>query len=315
MVTADGHFQHIKPVDPETQNELEEKLKSALMNIELENIIIDKKNQRISQEIGKISEEYSQRKREFEVEIGRRDHQINYLQNARRILSSSPVIKKYSAVLDDRPFYSMWMETSPVFLYADGRLLYLHTARKDKPLQLVSASLDEVVGPENTKLAQILLGLEEDKFCTDQGYVLEGEAERFAADRFEQIMTGVEILPSEDSPDGYRVIQRRDGRENPDQPRHWGQVHLVQLRPDNIVTGELLGSGGSYKAYVFGDKTVVEFDQENRATYLFDTGYFENLRVWKRSRILSDSPPGFEGRIIHSANKDLWREQVSDFLR
>lgn len=315
LVTADSHFNHIEPLDQKVREDLEKTFLDKLIEVESINSGIDQENSQIEDKINVVKSGYEEQTKELETNKGRLEHQINYLQRAQRALSNNPVIRKYTAGLDDRPFYSIWLETSPVFLYSGGRLWYLHTSRKDQPLQLVSASIDDVIGPENTRLAGMLLGLEEDKFCTDQGYTLEGEAERFAADRFEQVMTGVEILPSEDSPDGYKIIQRRNGEPHPDQPRHWGQVHLVQLRPDRIVTGELLGSGGSYKAYVFGDKTVVEFDQEKRATYLFETGYFENLRVWKRSRILENNPAGFEGRIIHAENKELWREQIGNFLR
>ena len=90
---------------------------------------------------------------------------------------------------------------------------------------------------------------------------------------------------------------------------------MASLNPDVVTDGQLLGSGGHYKAYVFGNKTVVEFDQEAHGTYFFDTEYFTTLREWSRSEILTEKPEGFYRRIIHPKGKwDLWRDRVEEFI-
>jgi hypothetical protein len=89
---------------------------------------------------------------------------------------------------------------------------------------------------------------------------------------------------------------------------------IEKLNPDRSQDGNLLGSGGYYIAYYFGDRVVVEFNEENRATYFFDKDYFDKLRVWHRSLILGTQPEGFHGRTIHKGDEDVWKSKVEEYI-
>ncbi len=214
-------------------------------------------------------------------------------------------------------FYSLWIGDSPVLLYEKGRVSYLCTTRKDDPLEMRTADAELVVMKKRIQLAELLLGLGDNMFLDRHGYVLEGKQQKYAADIFHQVLTGVDILPRPETPTGY-VKEETSSGEKKQKPapivyRVWSQIYLAESRPDSVTKGRLLGSGGSYKAFHFRGRTVVEFDQGERATYLFSTKYFNGLRQWNRSELLSTKPEGFDGRILHDDPKQ-WKDSVEKFL-
>lgn len=243
---------------------------------------------------------------------------LTYLNRLTHLPRSQPgIAKDKHTEFDKLAFYSLWIGDSPVFLY-DGKILrYLHTRRKMQPLEIKTADVETVLGGRKA-LSEELLGLTANKFIDYRGYTLLGEQEKIAANIFEHVFTGKEILPHEESTGGYEVREPKThntGDGSATQPRHWSQVYLAQKQPTNTVVGKLLGSGGSYKAYQYGDKTIVEFDQEGHATYLFATSYFDNLRTWQKTALLESQPEGFSGRLIHKENRNEWMKNIDDFVK
>ncbi|VVB81610.1 Uncharacterised protein [uncultured archaeon] len=239
---------------------------------------------------------------------------IKFLEPKRDTATRQPEICKSQNQLYDKPFYSIWIGTSPIFLYDGQNLHYLHTNSKNKTLEIRTTPLERILSKLTIKLSEELLGLKPNTFCDQNGYVLTNEQEEKAERIFEQVFTGVEILPDENSPAGYTVRNPRTPTGLELRPRHWGQAYLTQKTPERIILGKLLGSGRAYKAYVFGEKTIVESDEEARATYLFNTPHFENLRSWERSQLLTERPEGFNGRIIHKENRETWMKQIDKHL-
>ncbi|MBW2978363.1 hypothetical protein KY331_05960 [Candidatus Woesearchaeota archaeon] len=232
--------------------------------------------------------------------------QITFLEQTLHTNALTPVVRKGSYI--GNKFYSLWIANSPVFLYQDNGVFSLKTCRKDKPLELIASGS---VPPVTERLGL----LNDGNFYNSDGHPLYGTAEEIAADIFLQVMNGKEILPAPQQAEGYIVkTEKRKKNDLADRYRHWGQIFLGQLEPDEVVDGQILGSGGSYKAFVFRKKTVVEFDQEDHATYLFDTDFFNSLRHWNRQRILDQNPAGFQGRIIHEGSRSVWKTSVTDYL-
>ena len=187
---------------------------------------------------------------------------------------------------------------------------------KIDPLKIFGIEIDKFVLRRFRRISS-LLGLNIGDFVTTSGYVLYDQQEEDAARIFDHVRNGEVILPSPDEPFGtkIKVESGLSESEDSDRFRHWGQQYLSGLNPSSIDDGELLGSGGSYKAYDFGDKTVVEFDQEGRATYLFNSVYFKKLRFNNRQNIIDDEPEGFKGRIFHyDVSRINWQNQVNEFL-
>jgi len=257
-------------------------------------------------ELGKQSMENSEKVRARRILVY---HQVDFLQRTLQVNRSSPAIRK--GKWGGREFYSLWINNVPALLCKSGDFQYLRAARKDKPLELL---VEEV--PAQTLLIPSQLQLLKDGNLYDSSLrPLYGYAEEIAAGVFLQVINGKLILPAPDKPEGYVV--RGDTKpiiDTEPQYRHWGQVHLAKLNPERVTDGKLLGSGGSYKAFVYGGKTVVEFDQPDHATYLFDTSDFEILSVWNRSKILETNPNGFRGRILHHEDRGKWRTLVERFI-
>jgi hypothetical protein len=218
----------------------------------------------------------------------------------------------------NRGFYSLFSGTdipSPVFLYEGGIMKYLITTRKNDYFKIEQLPTFVVMRPEVLERSKNLIGLTQGNFCDSRGLPLVGKNHELADKIFHQVRNGVVVLPDPEQSSGYRVrIKKEKGGREPPKPRHWGQGYLQSLNPEKVTPGKLLGSGHSYKAYVFGDRTVVEFDEENRATYFFGTDYFESLRAWNRNTILRQDPEGFDGRTIHKGDQEAWKLRVEDYL-
>jgi hypothetical protein len=243
-----------------------------------------------------------------------------------KLLNLSPRIEKedLSGYYGDK-FYSLWWgltkewwenfnAKSPILLCEEGQLKYLYCRRCDDPLELLT--LRRVDGKDSTGK------YEEGCFYDLAGHKLPDTFVRSVSEIFHQVKIGVEILPRPKEPKGYKIKKTRtvEDEENGAQkktfiPRTWGQLFLAEQSPDKVVLGQILGSGGSYKAYTYGDKVVVEFDQEAHGTYFFERAYFESLKIWSRSDIIQSKPKGFYGKIHHIDNKkDLWKKRVTKFL-
>jgi hypothetical protein len=222
----------------------------------------------------------------------------------------------YMAV-EDREFHSLWIADSPVFRYENGDFKYLFETRKDRPLKLKTARERMVIDESDLDLAQKLIGLEEGDFCNYRGFCLIGDESERASAIFDHVMNGAEILPNPSEPSGYIIKGQRirgAGNGESEKLRPWGQDYLASLKPTKVTQGELFASGGFYIAYSFGDRTVVEFSNENRATYCFDTLYFESLSGWNRATLLHNCPPGFNGRVIHKKDRGEWENAVNEYV-
>ncbi len=220
-----------------------------------------------------------------------------------------------SSLEGSRPFYSLWADDSLVLLYFEGNFFYTSTTRKDDPLEinLVTKGMQELLLKAVNK-AENELSFKEGDLITYSGIPIVGNNEIYASEIFQKVFTGIKILPKPEEPQGYQEQLKSGKTEQEIVYRHWGQIYLSSLNPENVNQGEILGSGGSYKSFQFGDRLVVEFDQEDRATYLFDPESFDELRMRNRSEIISENPKGFYGRVIHHENQKLWKKQISNFI-
>ena len=217
------------------------------------------------------------------------------------------------AIAHRRGFYSLWMGNAPVCRLIDEKTAQMmRTEYKTRPFTLVQTKLRYL------PFARELIGLARGDYCDENSARLYGSALEFAKMLFEKVERGVEIFPAENR-QGFHIPRKEETERTDPLRRHWGQVFLSSLHPEEIREGELLGSGVSYRAYFFKhDKVIVECDESARATYLLDAHHFEQLRHWARLRLLSQQPEGFEGRIIHSGESDrermLWQQRVLSHL-
>ncbi|MBT4804561.1 hypothetical protein HON71_00130 [Candidatus Woesearchaeota archaeon] len=244
-------------------------------------------------------------------------YQRGYLNLIARTAQENIQIKKSNGTsLETKPFYSMWIENSPILLYSEENFHYLSTNRKDEPFeinlanQLTRRRLLKAVDDAKERVS-----FNEGDLITYSGIPIVGDNAIYASEIFQKVFTGIKILPRPEEPQGYQEKVENGKNEAEIVYRHWGQIYLSKLGPEDVNQGEILGSGGSYKAFLFfRNKLVVEFDQEDRATYLFDPESFNELRMANRSKLISENPEGFYGRVIHHENRELWKEQVEDFL-
>jgi hypothetical protein len=216
--------------------------------------------------------------------------------------------------LERSAFYSLWASDSPVFQLMNGKLVYAYTSRKDGTFELKSVSLNWLFNENTQKLAAEYHGLTEGTFWDGRGHRLSTRQADIASKFFEHINAGTEVLPA--GP-WYRLRERRGGhhggQSRPIEPRTWGQDYLKRKGPNDTRDTPLRGSGGSYQVFVFGNKTLAEFDEERHATYCFDTNYFEGLRVFNRAYHIEKRPEGFHGRIVHKTVGG-WKQAIDDYL-
>jgi len=276
------------------------------------NTRIELANKEIDARLLELAATHRAQQEQFQTKKGTLEDHMRYVTRSVNLQDAVPAVSKQHHILDSKPFYSLWLKDSPAFLLLANQLVYLHTTKKDKPLELKQLPLDSILSAHEKELSQEYHGIDDGAFYDGHGYKLTDAQAKVASNIFEHVFTGKEILPAPETPAGY-VIRQRKVRDDETKPRHWGQLHLAQKKPERVVLGKLLGSGTSYKAYVFGEKTIVEADEEERATYVFDTSHFENLRTWQRSRLLEAQPAGFTGRIFHD-NKDAWKQEIEHVL-
>jgi hypothetical protein len=149
----------------------------------------------------------------------------------------------------------------------------------------------------------------------DLTHIYYDEDKRTIDDLFVKVVRGIEIFPAPELPMGYR--ERKSYRLNDKEEiafRIWSQEILSSMNPDKVGQGKLIGSGGSYKAFCFGDKVLVEFDQEDRATYVLSKDYFDVLRVKPRLEIIREKPKGFIKRIVHTLDRKKWIKQIKEII-
>ena len=239
------------------------------------------------------------------------------LYNACLALWNNPpfcVEKDSDRSLNRKKFYSIWCgpadNRAPILMRDGDEVKFPQCARLNDPLEMTSL-------PVPSSIQNSMLDISDGEFCTRDGAKLPQDLSGYVKNAFHLILTGDQILPSPKNKGGFKVKKNRnmDGDGESLKPRTQGQVVLASMHPDAVTDGKLLGSGGHYKAYVFGNKTVVEFDQEAHGTYFFDTDYFVDLKAWSRSEILAERPEGFHRRIIHPQGQwESWREKVEEFI-
>jgi hypothetical protein len=209
--------------------------------------------------------------------------------------------------------YSAWLGEQPILMHMGNGLEALATTRQDEPLRFVKKDIEE----SHLALTQELLGLRKYDVITPTGYRLFGAQERKAKEIFWRARNGLEILPAPDEPLGYIQRRPRGVRDN-GEPTAFDsreQKYLRRQRPERIEPGELLGSGGSYLAFYFGNKVFVEADQDDRATYIFTKNGFEKLHNLPRQQLIMEKPKGFIGRIFHyEDDRARWREEMRKYL-
>jgi hypothetical protein len=244
-----------------------------------------------------------------------------------RLHTSTPRIGKSNAVRTDfwyddnerspRPYYSLWVsyggekEKSPVFLYENGEFKQIRSTRKDAPF-----TIDACMQPLQALIAyrqrRLQIGLQEGEFYDICLRPLTGESRRIAAEVFKQVKEGVEIFPEPKEQRGYKVREKGRGTGSKRLPRTEGQLFLETLSPEEIIEGQLFGSGHSFCAYVIRGKVVVESDESGDATYVFSREQFESLRTCPRSTLLRQQPDGFAGRVIHK--DEQWKEGILAYI-
>ncbi len=244
---------------------------------------------------------------------------LRLFQMLKKSLEREIHVEKIVEPLNQEAVYTLTVDGSPVYeLSQNGRVFYLETTKASTPLRLSSANLGLFVQDDfkNLKTLQSLVGESDEPVYVDMwGNPLINEQYDFAKEAFRQVREGIEILPDSSNPKGIKHYGK--GKSVPREIvfRTWGQNYLNELGPDSVVEGELLGSGGSYKAFYFDDQVVVEFDQEERATFVFDKSYFDSLRHWSRQEVRDSKPKGFNGRICHQeCDQDTWQIRVLEYL-
>ena len=135
---------------------------------------------------------------------------------------------------------------------------------------------------------------------------------------YEKVKNGVEILPYLNKKKG---IIRAKGERNelrktqPPQPRHWGQEHLGNLATGDIIEGEFFATGFTYQAFPVKKYVIVEANEENRATYIFNHKTFDSLRLMPREKLIYEKPEGYVGRILHAGSQDRWKKSLKCYLK
>lgn len=262
-----------------------------------------------------------------EGELGKNSEQIGRLRDAARaraeLLERAVSLEGMPLICEKREYlgqkggiYSLWIANSPVLRYeAGGSCRMLQAKRRDAPMRLVPISLGQKARETARGVFEIVNG----DFCDACGIGLYGRAEEESRGLFQRVTDGVEILPSACAETSLQAVCSENGaRSNREtervMPRTWGQEYIAKFNPREIVEGELRGSGGYYRGFVFEKIIAVEFSQDEAATYFFERERFEELRATPRTQLLESRPAGFLGRVVHTQNRDTWREAVFDKL-
>ncbi|MDO8661350.1 MAG: hypothetical protein Q7K43_05665 [Candidatus Woesearchaeota archaeon] len=226
---------------------------------------------------------------------------------------SLEIAKKNYSINNRTSFHSLWLGSSPVFRVSGDSLEFLAVSRQDDPFKIYQ--LPCFLSAIELRLSQHFFGLAKGSFCDDSGYALAGKNNALAKDLFNRVERGIEVFPRSEElcTDDREVLG--SGNPNIIDYRHWGQEYIHSLGPDGEFEGEVLGSGGAYKLFVFSRKglVLVEFDQIDRATYVFNTNYADELRIRNRRSIIEEKPEGFIRRIIHD-NQVSWKQKLSSIL-
>lgn len=179
---------------------------------------------------------------------------ISLLEKLVSLESKAPEIRK-GGYYRNR-FYSLWLGDHKVLFYKNPKeALFLQSNRKVDPLKIELINIDF---NSSTYRGISLLEATPGDFFTGQGYILKRNQSNYASEVFEQVMTGEVILPVPNEGKGY-IIKKQEKTKKEEKEclfRHWGQLYLRDLSPEEILEGQLLGSGGSYKAFVYGDRVV-----------------------------------------------------------
>lgn len=226
-------------------------------------------------------------------------------------------------------FFSMWATTnlsteiaswktiSPVYCFMEdgGNFEYIKTTSKSSPYKINVIKLGSAEG------------LKKGDYCDRHCIPVPQRLVKYVNDIFEQVRNGITILPEDiESKKIVDFIAEHEEKERKKREkigivyRTWGQNFLSKLKPDSVRKGELLGSGGSCKAFYFKKKdgqqiVVVESDLENKATFLFAEEFFDKIRTKSRSEIREESPEGFFGIIEHRISPENWEEKIREFLK
>ena len=227
-------------------------------------------------------------------------------------------------------FYSLWVDRperyqSLIYLCNEGKFYHLWTPNKKSRFEIIqdgnSDRVSELFERNRLLASQALFPIREGDICTSRGAVLLGESADYARAIFEQVQNGVEIFPEPEELKGYRIpsktkVAKQEESEHALEMRTFGQEFLKSLSPTKIIEGELFGTGHSYKAFVFGNRIVVESDEEQHATYFLSREQFETLRQRSRRELLTEQPEGFLGRAIHpSDGQDSWKDSIARYVQ
>ena len=297
------------------KTKLEETIKEKYKEL----ISIEKETNRIVAK-KQIKANYSEKKDQIKEEINLfsqfKEYYKNTINNQNKI-SIQKNKNERGSILDDKQTYSLWLRDEPVMLFLDGKLHYLHSTRKNAPLQISSRT------PSQYQLEDIMkakenLDFEDGDFITYFGNVLIGNDKEFAKELFHKVMIGKEILPSKE---GLSFVEKpnpneRNGNGHEIKYRNWSQMYLSDANPDRVEQGQVLGGGGSYKAFIYDDIAIVEYDKEKRATYIFKKDNFNELRNWTRKDILEQKPEGFIDRLNHGKTEDheTWKNNINSYI-
>jgi hypothetical protein len=135
---------------------------------------------------------------------------------------------------------------------------------------------------------------------------------------YEKVKNGIEILPYLNKKKG---IIRAKGemsefrKTQPPQPRHWGQEYLGGISRGDIIEGEFFATGFTYQAFPVKKYIIVEANEENRATYLFNKAKFDYLRTMSREKLIYEKPEGYIGRILHAGSQNNWKKALKHYLK
>jgi hypothetical protein len=249
---------------------------------------------------------------EHELSHVPRSRPLVYLEEVYALLQSGvlPRIRKGFVSTLRAYGYTLYMGDKIILQCGMGREYSLvFSTSRGKPVG-IEMNREDIAAED---LATELLNLGMYDCITAEGNVLFGKASEIAREVFAQVRQGIEIFPP-DGDEPYRREVHQTGQDMLVLPRHWGQSYLSDLGPDEVIIGQLLGSGHSSKAYRFGELIIVESDRVGEATYFIRATAFGRLRHKGRSLLRSSRPNGFIDRIIHAGEsqkkRQEWRRSV-----
>lgn len=214
-------------------------------------------------------------------------------------------------------FYSLWYKGGPVFELMGEQARFLTARRADDPLAFDVVPARRIRASVLPPRVEGTTSASERMFCTDTGRPVPENLLPIIERIFVAVASGTPILARQTEMEvGSLRLAHPSRPVATRQDRQWSQAFLRQLRPDKMINGQLKGSGNRYVAFVFGKLTIVEYDEDAHATYLFRSKGFGELSTWSRRELLMTRPRGYIGRLYHHDEAPgEWKTEIQVLIR